>query len=138
MRPCAYTMLFLFKKMVYLLQIKTNMAFAIISSILALFQFGIYCVAVDYKTCYKLDEPYSYICSPRYYYTDHATNIAFHAILLITNFAEFIISLTAAIYCCKYGGCCGNSTGGVSSTYFISLLAKVPRLPWEVNSCCIF
>jgi len=93
----------------------TNMAFAIVSSIIAFIEFIIYCVAVsfyrNYRSCYYSGYPYySYSCNS----SSSATGTALYAILLIAMIAEFAISLAVAIYCCKHGcGCCDNSTGGV-------------------------
>ena len=140
------------KHVVYLLQNKTNMAFAIVSSIVAFSQCGVYCVAIwhyrTYSICklvkmwYPSYNYYGYTYKTFYWGSicsspDAKTGTAYYATLIVAMIAQFIISLTAAIYCCKRGGygCCGNSTGGVSLTYF--LLAKVPSLAWEVNSCCI-
>ena len=134
------------KKLVHFLQIKTNMALAIVSSIVAFSQCGVYCVAIWYYRTYSICtfgdgnrfwQYYSYrdyICTS----PDATTGTALYATLTVAMVAEFGISLAVSIYCCKHGGngCCGNPTGGVSLTCFICLLAKVPRLAWEVNSCC--
>ena len=122
----AVAMFFWFQQIwVYLLQIKTNMAFAIVSSILAFSLFSVFCVAINYYRNYSicvLVQKYGYRYKGDYdrrYYWDYScslpgdsTGIALYATLLIPMIAEFAISLAVAISCCKHGcQCCENSTG---------------------------
>ena len=91
------------------------MAFNIVSCLLAFMDFVVYSIIMaqyGYRAGY---------CGGYYYYSGSSchksrTIIGLFSILLICMLAEFIIALTASIYCCKAAcnSCCYPSAAGVS------------------------
>ena len=91
------------------------MSFAIASSCITLIDIYIYCFAV------RSYHNYRYTCHSFYHdchYKNDATGIALFSVLLVLSLVEFIIALSVAIYCCKYGcsGCCFYGTQWVRFT----------------------
>jgi len=90
----------------------TNMAFAIVSTLLMVIDLAFYAIAVG--------EMRNYDCGPNYYYpncnyTTNSTGVAIYSCLLALSVAEFGISVAVTIFCCKYGcsGCYDGETRGM-------------------------
>jgi len=83
----------------------TNMAFAIVSTLLMVIDLAFYGIAVGEMRKYVCDPSYYY---PNCYYTTNSTGVAIYSCLIALSVAELGISIAVAILCCKYGcsGCC--------------------------------
>ena len=98
------------------MQIGTYMGFAITACVLTVFMFITYCIAlVDYShisSCksyhYSYFKVYCYSASKRHM---AAVGTGLGSCLLICAVVQFMLSLTASIYCC--GAVCCNTPGGV-------------------------
>jgi len=90
----------------------SNMAFAIVSTLLMVIDLAFYGIAVGEMQNYVCDPNYYY---PNCYYTTNSTGVAIYSCLLVLSVAELGISIAVAILCCKYGcsGCCDGETRGM-------------------------
>ena len=127
------------------------MAFNIISCCLSFVDFIIFAVSVsyfrelEYKRCYYY--PYDPYSSYTYSYgPDCEANkknwqigVAFFTILLLCMLAEFIIALTASIYCCKAGcnGCCEPAAPGVSFVHSLHFEISTKSYDCKSSFTCI-
>ena len=99
------------------MQIGTYMGFAVTVCVLTVFMFITYCIAlVDYshissckKYHYSYFKVYCYSASKRHM---AAVGTGLGSCLLICTVVQFMLSLTASIYCCG-AVCCNTPTGMV-------------------------
>ena len=104
------------------------MAFNIISCCLSFIDFIIFAVGISYfkslehATCQFYWWSHSYDVTCKSNKEKWRTGVALFTLLLLLMLAEFVIALTASIYCCKAGctGCCDPASPGVSTSSFFN------------------